>query len=147
MTVSFTPPHYCKKAPSIIDLLPGTPYNQQIANCCKGGVINSWAQEPNNYASSFQLSVGAAETTNKTVKPPKNFTLLAPGPGYTCGPTVVGKPSKFVTPDGRQVTQAMKLLFGATYYGNGVYLWIAGCILAELLAGKSIMPGRTEVEL
>ncbi|GJY17640.1 COBRA-like protein [Tanacetum coccineum] len=102
-----TPPHCCKKTPSIVDLLPGTPYNQQIANCCKGGVINSWAQEPNNYASSFQLSVGAAGTTNKTVKPPKNFTLLAPGPGYTCGPAVVGKPSKFVTPDGRRVTQAM----------------------------------------
>ncbi|GKE92131.1 COBRA-like protein, partial [Tanacetum coccineum] len=107
MTVNFTPPHCCKKTPSIVDLLPGRPYNQQIANCCKGEVINSWAQEPNNYASSFQLSVGAVGTTNKTVKPPKNFTLLAPGPGYTCRPAVVGKPSKFVTPDGRRVTQAI----------------------------------------
>ncbi|KAI7746148.1 hypothetical protein M8C21_032057, partial [Ambrosia artemisiifolia] len=102
-----SPPHCCKKTPSIVDLLPGTPYNQQIANCCKGGVINSWAQEPNNYASSFQLSVGAAGTSNKTVRPPKNFTLLAPGPGYTCGPAVVGKPSKFISADGRRVTQAM----------------------------------------
>ncbi|KAJ9540638.1 hypothetical protein OSB04_027144 [Centaurea solstitialis] len=101
------PPHCCKKTPTVVDLLPGTPYNQQIANCCKGGVINSWAQDPNNYASSFQVSVGAAGTTNKTVKPPKNFTLLAPGPGYTCGPAVVGKPTKFITPDGRRVTQAM----------------------------------------
>lgn len=39
-----------------------------------------------------------------------------------------------------------ELLLGATCYGAGVDLWSAGCILAELLAGKPIMPGRTEVE-
>ncbi|KAE8705218.1 putative serine/threonine-protein kinase [Hibiscus syriacus] len=39
-----------------------------------------------------------------------------------------------------------ELLIGATYYGVGVDLWSAGCILAELLSGKPIMPGRTEVE-
>ncbi|KAF8390704.1 hypothetical protein HHK36_025231 [Tetracentron sinense] len=39
-----------------------------------------------------------------------------------------------------------ELLLGATYYGVGVDLWSAGCIMAELLAGKPIMPGRTEVE-
>lgn len=38
-----------------------------------------------------------------------------------------------------------ELLLGATYYGVGVDLWSAGCILAELLAGRPIMPGRTEV--
>ncbi|KAK4283554.1 hypothetical protein QN277_000494 [Acacia crassicarpa] len=39
-----------------------------------------------------------------------------------------------------------ELLLGATDYGVGVDLWSAGCILAELLAGKPILPGRTEVE-
>ncbi|XVE56516.1 hypothetical protein DITRI_Ditri04bG0016900 [Diplodiscus trichospermus] len=39
-----------------------------------------------------------------------------------------------------------ELLLGATYYDVGVDLWSAGCILAELLSGKPIMPGRTEVE-
>ncbi|PHU09901.1 putative serine/threonine-protein kinase [Capsicum chinense] len=39
-----------------------------------------------------------------------------------------------------------ELLLGATDYGAGIDLWSAGCILAELLAGKPIMPGRTEVE-
>ncbi|XP_062115850.1 probable serine/threonine-protein kinase At1g54610 [Humulus lupulus] len=39
-----------------------------------------------------------------------------------------------------------ELLLGATIYGVGIDLWSAGCILAELLAGKPIMPGRTEVE-
>ncbi|KAL3537905.1 hypothetical protein ACH5RR_001271 [Cinchona calisaya] len=39
-----------------------------------------------------------------------------------------------------------ELLLGATDYNVGIDLWSAGCILAELLAGKPIMPGRTEVE-
>ncbi|KAI4294763.1 hypothetical protein MLD38_040909 [Melastoma candidum] len=39
-----------------------------------------------------------------------------------------------------------ELLLGATDYGMGIDLWSAGCILAELLAEKPIMPGRTEVE-
>ncbi|KAG5056537.1 hypothetical protein JHK82_011543 [Glycine max] len=73
-------PHCCKKDPTVVDLLPGTPYNQQIANCCSGGVLTSWAQDPQNAISSFQLSVGLAGTTNETVKLPKKFTLKAPGP-------------------------------------------------------------------
>lgn len=39
-----------------------------------------------------------------------------------------------------------ELLLGATYYETAVDLWSTGCILAELYAGKPIMPGRTEVE-
>lgn len=39
-----------------------------------------------------------------------------------------------------------ELLLGATDYGVAVDLWSSGCILAELYAGKPIMPGRTEVE-
>ncbi|KAI4340794.1 hypothetical protein MLD38_025598 [Melastoma candidum] len=39
-----------------------------------------------------------------------------------------------------------ELLLGATDYGTSVDLWSSGCILAELFAGKPIMPGRTEVE-
>lgn len=100
-------PHCCKKDPTVVDLLPGTPYNMQIANCCKGGVISSWVQDPPNALSSFQVSVGAAGTSNKTVKVPKNFTLRAPGPGYTCGIAKVVKSSQFLSSDGRRVTQAL----------------------------------------
>lgn len=39
-----------------------------------------------------------------------------------------------------------ELLLGSTEYGPAIDLWSAGCILAELFAGKPIMPGRTEVE-
>ncbi|CAK8575959.1 unnamed protein product [Lathyrus sativus] len=42
--------------------------------------------------------------------------------------------------------RSSELLLGATDYDVGVDLWSAGCILAELLAGRPIMPGRTEVE-
>lgn len=38
-----------------------------------------------------------------------------------------------------------ELLLGATFYGPAIDLWSAGCILAELLVGMPIMPGRTEV--
>lgn len=109
-------PHCCKKDPSVVDLLPGTPYNMQIANCCKGGVISSWVQDPPNAISAFQLSAGNAGTTNKTVRVPKNFTLKAPGPGYTCGVAKIVKPSKFVTPDGRRTTQALSKLLSIFQY-------------------------------
>lgn len=102
-----TIPHSCKKNPTIVDLMPGTPYNQQIANCCKGGVLSSWVQDPANALSSFQLSVGASGTSNKTVRAPKNFTLKAPGPGYTCGRAQTVKPSRFLSADKRRVTQSL----------------------------------------
>ncbi|GLU10913.1 hypothetical protein SLE2022_276900 [Rubroshorea leprosula] len=117
-------PHCCKKDPTVVDLLPGTPYNQQIANCCKGGVINSWAQDPATAAASFQLSVGQAGTTNKTVRVPKNFTLKAPGPGYTCGPAKIVKPSKFITADKRRFTQALMT-------------WNVTCTYSQFLAQKA----------
>ncbi|KAK6928077.1 COBRA, plant [Dillenia turbinata] len=47
----------------------------------------------------------SSRTTNTTVRLPKNFTLLASGPGYTCGPAKVVPPTKFLSQDGRRVTQ------------------------------------------
>ncbi|KAJ9562209.1 hypothetical protein OSB04_007369 [Centaurea solstitialis] len=100
-------PHCCKKTPTVVDLLPGVPYNQQFSNCCKGGVVAAWGQDPSASVSAFQVSVGLAGTTNKTVKLPKNFTLLGPGPGYTCGPAKIVPPTTFLTPDRRRRTQAL----------------------------------------
>lgn len=42
--------------------------------------------------------------------------------------------------------RAPELLLGATDYGVGIDLWSAGCLMAEMFAGRPIMPGRTEVE-
>ncbi|KAL6541301.1 Protein IMPAIRED IN BABA-INDUCED STERILITY 1 [Orobanche hederae] len=39
-----------------------------------------------------------------------------------------------------------ELLLGSTEYGASVDLWSVGCLLAELLVGKPILQGRTEVE-
>jgi hypothetical protein len=100
-------PRCCKKSPTVVDLSPRTPHNQKIANCCKGGLISSMVQDPANAASSFQLSVGSAGNTNKTVRIPKNFTMNTPGPGYTCGPAKIVRPSKFLSADKRRITQAL----------------------------------------
>ncbi|KAG2675552.1 hypothetical protein I3843_12G010200 [Carya illinoinensis] len=129
-------PHSCKKDPTVVDLLPGTPYNQQIANCCKGGVINSWFKDPGNAASSFQVSVGAAGTTNKTVRVPRNFTLKAPGPGYTCGPAKIVRPSKFVTANKRRVSQALsKFLLKASAV---IYRCITACLSCWVVISKPV---------
>ncbi|KAL6552163.1 hypothetical protein OROGR_008317 [Orobanche gracilis] len=39
-----------------------------------------------------------------------------------------------------------ELLLGATKYGPAVDLWSVGCIFAELLYGKPILPGKNETE-
>lgn len=70
-------------------------------------------------ASSFQVSVRQAGTTNKTVRVPKNFTLKAPGPGSTCGVPKIVKPGKFITQDGRRTTQLIyELSRLLTFYGD-----------------------------
>lgn len=39
-----------------------------------------------------------------------------------------------------------ELLLGATKYGPEVDLWSVGCIFAELVTGKPILPGKNEME-
>lgn len=109
-------PHCCKKTPTVVDLLPGVPYNQQFTNCCKGGVVAAWGQDPQAAVSAFQLSVGQAGTSNKTVKLPKNFTLLGPGPGYTCGPAKIVPSTTFLTPDRRRKTQALSKIMSIAIF-------------------------------
>lgn len=104
-------PHCCKKNPIVVDLLPGVPYNQQFSNCCKAGVMSAWGQDPTGSVSAFQVSVGLAGTSNKTVKLPKNFNLLGPGLGYTCGPAKVVPSTVYLTPDRRRKTQALSKHF------------------------------------
>ena len=112
-------PHCCKRDPAVVDLLPGTPYNMQVANCCKGGVLNSWVQDPVSAVASFQISVGRSGSTNYTVKAPLNFTLKGPGPGYSCGAAhVVKPPTKFISQDGRRTTQAHGKLFQRSSLGG-----------------------------
>lgn len=43
--------------------------------------------------------------------------------------------------------RAPELLLGSTDYGVGIDLWSAGCLMAEMYAGRPIMPARTEVNV
>ncbi|KAI5079474.1 hypothetical protein GOP47_0004953 [Adiantum capillus-veneris] len=117
-------PHCCLRNPSIVDLLPGVPYNSQVANCCRGGVLTSWGQDPANAVSSFQISVGLSGNTNTSVKVPKNFTLQTPGPGYSCGPAKTVKPTLFNSGDGRRKTQALMT-------------WSLVCTYSEVMAHRA----------
>jgi hypothetical protein len=116
-------PHCCKRTPAVVDLLPGVPYNQQIANCCKAGVVSAYGQDQAGSVSAFQVSVGLAGTTNKTVKLPKNFTIMGPGPGYTCGPATIVPSTVYWTPDHRRRTQALMT-------------WTVTCTYSQQLASK-----------
>ena len=39
-----------------------------------------------------------------------------------------------------------ELLLGCETYGTAIDLWAAGCILGELLLGKPLMPGQTDLD-
>ena len=95
-------PHSCLKRPSIIDLLPGTPYNYQVQNCCKGGVLSSLTQNPESSSASFQIEVGNAHK----ISIPINFVLGLKG--YTCGETRVSSQTRFLSGDKRRWTQALR---------------------------------------
>ncbi|XP_062080306.1 COBRA-like protein 6 [Humulus lupulus] len=96
-------PHCCGKKPEIVDLMPGSPYNLQVSNCCRGGYLGSFIQDPTNHLSSFRMIVGA---TNNGINMPENFTLGLPG--YTCGNPFQVSPTRFSQDGGRRYTQALE---------------------------------------
>lgn len=76
-------PHSCKPDPVIADLDEDA--TRSLDGCCRGGVLAAYAINPPMSYSSFEVSVGNLEQ-NSTDYKPLNLTLMAPGPGYTCGP-------------------------------------------------------------
>jgi hypothetical protein len=100
-------PHCCAPTPVVVDLLPDVEDSLRVANCCKGGVLQAFAQDPAQALAVLQITVGNSGNTNKTVALPHNFTLLSPGPGYTCGPAVHVPKSLFPSADGRRWTEAL----------------------------------------
>ncbi|KAL5216031.1 hypothetical protein ABZP36_007432 [Zizania latifolia] len=80
-------PHCCEKRPVMVDLPPGTPYTNQVANCCRGGVLSSVMQNNRTATVAFQLVVGSyrhATYHDGTKGPalPTNFGIGVPG--YSC---------------------------------------------------------------
>ncbi|URD96877.1 COBRA-like protein [Musa troglodytarum] len=97
-------PHCCEKSPTIVDLLPGTPYNMQTKNCCRGGVLSSVTQDQTLAKASFQMSMESANISSPATGKPSNFTLGIPG--YTCSNATVVAPTKFQF-DNQRTTQAL----------------------------------------
>ncbi|KAJ0971063.1 hypothetical protein J5N97_019022 [Dioscorea zingiberensis] len=103
-------PHSCERSPVIVDLLPGTSYNLQTANCCKGGVLSSMTQDPSKAISSFEMnvqsSVNFTDPSAAAFKTPSNFSLGIPG--YTCGKSMsVVEPTKFSKGHSRREEQVL----------------------------------------
>lgn len=80
----FQSPHSCKKDPVIVDLGPDASPQNMTDACCRDGLLSSYAINPANSFSSFQVTVGNLGM-NASSHVPQNLTLWAPGPGYTCG--------------------------------------------------------------
>ncbi|KAI3853448.1 hypothetical protein MKW92_043348 [Papaver armeniacum] len=99
-------PHSCLKTPTMVDLMPGTPFNQQVKDCCKGGTLTTRYQDVHNSVASFQISVGNAGTSNTTVRMPKKFTFVAGHDKYNCRPAKTVPSTRFITSDGRRMTRA-----------------------------------------
>ncbi|KZV30900.1 COBRA-like protein 6-like, partial [Dorcoceras hygrometricum] len=99
------PPHCCEKEPTIIDLLPGAPYNNQEENCCKGGVLSSMTQDPAKYIAAFQMQIGTSGTNGHLPQVAQNFSLGLPG--YTCSDPVQVPPTKTYEDQGRRRKQAI----------------------------------------
>lgn len=100
-------PHCCEKEPTIIDLMPGAPYNMQTANCCKGGILTSFSQDVTKMGSSFQMNYMRASIPVQgggNFSMPEQFTLGLPG--YTCGTPFEVSPTKF-TKDGHRWQQVL----------------------------------------
>lgn len=77
-------PHSCQKSPVIADLMPDALPENRTNDCCHGGLLAAWAIDPSKSFSSFEMMVGNLGE-NPKVQAPVNLTLMAPGPGYTCG--------------------------------------------------------------
>uniref|UniRef100_A0A0D9W7P5 COBRA-like protein n=1 Tax=Leersia perrieri TaxID=77586 RepID=A0A0D9W7P5_9ORYZ len=82
-----TRPHCCEKQPVIVDLPPGTPYNNQVANCCRGGVLSSLTQSNRTSTAAFQMVVGGFRhvTYHGGARGPALPSGFGVGvPGYSC---------------------------------------------------------------
>uniref|UniRef100_A0A7N0TXL0 COBRA C-terminal domain-containing protein n=1 Tax=Kalanchoe fedtschenkoi TaxID=63787 RepID=A0A7N0TXL0_KALFE len=84
----------------------GPPARSQVANCCRGGVLSTFAQDNTSYLASFQMAVGGLGTYNASnYTMPMEFDVGVPG--YTCGPPVEVAPSRFPLFGGRRITEAV----------------------------------------
>ncbi|CAK7329558.1 unnamed protein product [Dovyalis caffra] len=115
--------HSCMPNPVIADLLPDSPSVNMSENCCHGGLLSAWAIDPLRSFSSFEMTVVNLDG-NSTIHPPANLTLLAPGPGYSCGPVLETEPTVSSDIGGRRQVQVYKT-------------WKSTCTYSTFLANKT----------
>nr|XP_023896525.1 COBRA-like protein 2 [Quercus suber] len=121
-TFKFQTPHCCKKDPVIVDLMPEALPQNRSEDCCRGGLLSPWAIDPSNSFSSFEMKVGNLGG-NFPAYEPQNLTLMAPGPGYTCGPVLDTDPT--ITSD-----------IGGRRQNQGFKTWKSTCTYSSFLAKK-----------
>lgn len=106
-------PHCCQKRPVMVDLPPGTPYNMQVANCCRGGVLSSLVQSNLTSAAAFQMVVGefalARDSGGKEPEKPWQFDMGVPG--YTCSNATTVAPTRIKVDKNRYVQALRKAFF------------------------------------
>lgn len=102
-SLSFQDAHCCKKDPEILDLNPDASPQTMTEGCCKGGLLSAYAINPDKSFSSFEITV--ANLGNSSYFAPKKLTIMAPGPGYTCGSLEDSEPTVFPDIGGRRRVQ------------------------------------------
>jgi hypothetical protein len=105
--------HSCEKQPVVVDLGPGTPYNRQVANCCRGGVLSSVTQDSKAATSTFLMNVGNfGPSSDGGPEKPFNFSIGVPG--YTCSNATVVPPTRTQVGRQRHIQALSKSHFSAT---------------------------------
>jgi hypothetical protein len=105
------PPHCCDLRPTMVDLAPGAPYNIQVANCCRGGVLSSMTQSDATALGAFQMTVGQFELATDGIKgPQKPWGFDLGVPGYTCSNVTEVPPTKTKVDKNRYVQSIRKPL-------------------------------------
>ena len=106
-------PHCCQKRPVMADLPPGTPFNQQVANCCRDGVLSSLTQNNLTSAAAFQMVVGqyaaARDGGGKEPEMPWSFDIGVPG--YSCSNATKVPPTRTKVDTNRHVQVLRKAPF------------------------------------
>ncbi|KAL3814071.1 hypothetical protein ACJIZ3_015339 [Penstemon smallii] len=122
-------PHSCKPDPVIVDLMPDSVPEKRSYGCCKGGVLAAWAVDRSLSYSSFEVTVGNLEQ-NSTGYKPLNLTLMAPGPGYTCGQVMDTSPTVSSVIGGRREEQVFRTWKSTCTYSSYLVSKIPICCLS-----------------
>ncbi|KAF5951602.1 hypothetical protein HYC85_009546, partial [Camellia sinensis] len=124
-------PHTCRRDPLVVDLMPDAAPENKSGGCCHGGLVGAYAINPLKSFSFFEITVGNLESNTPGYKP-LNLTLMAPGPGYTCGLLVDTNPTVWSVIGGRREEQTFSKYFTAKFIGRGnqhahtLVTWLTG---------------------